>query len=99
MAMILLAVRPSVFSWGMLGFRSSSAAVMLQRLEKGVYLPSPRLTHPARVAVVALASTCLLSISEMPQEGGPLKGTCHPPLNGFPSYRSLTFCPDVAISQ
>jgi len=44
----------------MLGLWSSSAAGPLLRLAKGV--PSPRQTHPARVAVAAVVATGLVSI-------------------------------------
>ena len=59
----LFAVSPSVFSWSMLGRGSSSAAFLLPRPEKGVVWPTPRWTHPARVAVVALMVTDLVSLS------------------------------------
>jgi len=60
--LILFAVIPSVFSCSMLGLQSSSAAATLPRLEKGV--PSPRRTHPAWVAAVALVVTGLVGIQE-----------------------------------
>jgi len=56
----LSAVSPSVFSWSMLG-RRSSAAFLLPRPEKGVWWPTPCRTHP--VAAVALKLTDLVSIS------------------------------------
>ena len=68
MTLILLAVSPSVFSWGMLGLRSSSA-------KEGVFLLSPRRIHPAWLAVVALISTGIGSISEMPNREDHLKAT------------------------
>jgi len=61
--LIVFVVSPLVFSWGMLGFGSSSAASLLPNLEKGVFLPSLHRTHPARVTVVALKVTGLVSIS------------------------------------
>jgi len=45
-----------------LGVQSSSAAGTFPRLEKGVFLPSPRRKHPLQVAVVALVATGLVSI-------------------------------------
>ena len=63
MTLILLAVSSSLFSWNMLGRGSSLAAFLLPRPEKGLFWPSPRWTHPARVAVVALETTDLVSIS------------------------------------
>jgi len=59
----LFSVSPSVFSWSMLGRGLSSAAFQLPRPEKGVAWLIPRWTHPARVAVVALLMTDLVSIS------------------------------------
>jgi len=53
-----------MFSWRMLGRGSSSAASLLTRIEKGIFLPSPLWTYPAWVAVVALAVTGLVSISK-----------------------------------
>jgi len=53
---------PSVFSWSMLG-RRSSAAFLLPRPEKGVWWPTPCRAHPVRVAGVALKLTDLVSIS------------------------------------
>ena len=60
---------PSVFSWIILGRGSSSAAFLLPRPEEGVVCPILRLTHPARVAVVALMVTDLVSISRNPATG------------------------------
>jgi len=60
---ILLSVSPSVFIWIMLGRGSSSTAFLLPSPEKGVIWPIPRRTHPARVAVIALMVTDLVSIS------------------------------------
>jgi len=62
MTEILPAVSPSVFSWSMLG-RRSSAAFLLPRLEKGVWWPTPCRTHPVRVVAVALELTDLVTIS------------------------------------
>ena len=62
MTEILSAVSPSVFSWSMLG-RRSSAAFLLLRPEKGVWWPTSCRTHPVRVAAVALKLTDLVSIS------------------------------------
>jgi len=63
MTLILHAMSPSVFICGILGLRSSSLAGMLPRLENGVLLSIPRRTHTARVAVVALVTTGLVSTS------------------------------------
>jgi len=63
MTEILLSMCPSVFSWRLLGCGSSSAGFLLPRLEKGIVWPIPRWTHPARLAVVALMMTVLVSIS------------------------------------
>ena len=63
MTEILFSVSPSVFSWSMLGRGSSSAAFLLPSREKGVMCPIPRWTQPARVAVVAVVMTDLVSIS------------------------------------
>ena len=63
MTEILLSVAPSVFSWIMLGRRSSSAAFMLLRPEKGVVWTIPRWTHLAWVAVIALMVRDLVSTS------------------------------------
>ena len=62
MTEILSAVSPLVFSWSMLG-RRSSAAFLLPRPEKGVWWPTPCRTHPVQVAAVALKLTYLVSIS------------------------------------
>jgi len=62
MTEILSAVSPSVFTWSMLG-RRSSAVFLLPRPEKGVWWPTPCRTHPVRVAAVALKLTDLVSIS------------------------------------
>jgi len=62
MTEILSAVSLSVFSWSMLG-RRSSATFLLPRPEKGVWWPTPCRTHPVRVAAVALKLTDLASIS------------------------------------
>jgi len=62
MTQILSAVSPSVFSWSMLG-RRSSAAFLLPRGEKSVWWPTPCRTHPVRVAAVALKLTDFVSIS------------------------------------
>jgi len=92
---ILLSVSPSVFSWSMLGRGSSSAAFLLLRPENDVVWPIPRWTHSARIAVVALVVTDLVSISRnaatgratwrhlssSPQQGGPREGICPPPRN------------------
>jgi len=59
---ILLAVSPSVFSWSKLGHGSSLAAFLLPRPEKGAFLPNSLWTPPARVAVVGLEATDLVSI-------------------------------------
>ena len=59
---LMSAVSPSVFSWSMLGHRSS-AAFLLPRPEKGIRWPTPCWTHPVRVAAVALKLTDLISIS------------------------------------
>jgi len=76
MTLILLAVNPSVFSCGMLGLRSSSAAKTLLCLEKGVFLHSLHQAHTARVAVFDLIATGLVSNSRHAATGGPLEGTC-----------------------
>jgi len=39
----------------------------------------PKLTHPVRVAVVALVSTGLVDICGECPTRGPREGTCHPP--------------------
>ena len=75
MTLILLAMSPSMFSCSVLVLRPSSAAG--SHFEKGVSLPSLRRAHPARVAMIPLVSTDLVSISEIPQQGGPLERTCH----------------------
>ena len=67
MAEILSAVSPSVFSWSMFG-RGCSAAFLLLHPEKGVLWPTPRWTHPGRIAVDALMLTGLVDIS-VAQEG------------------------------
>ena len=81
MTLILLAVSFSVFSCSrpMLGFQSSSTAAMLPRHENGIFQPSPRRTHPPQIAVVALVSTGLVSISINAATRRPLEGTCHLP--------------------
>jgi len=61
MTLILLAVSRYVSYCSMLGLLSSLAAEMLPSLGRGVFLPNPRRTHPARVAVVALVLTGLVS--------------------------------------
>ena len=60
--LIFFAVSP-VFSWSMLDRGSpSTAALLLPCLAPGVFLPNPRWTHLARVAVVALVVTGLVDI-------------------------------------
>jgi len=77
-----ITVSPSVISWSMLGRGSSSAAACLPpRLAPGVSLHSPRWTHSAPVAVVALVVTGLVDISSNVAQGGPHEGTCHPLLS------------------
>jgi len=73
------AVSPLVFGWSMLDRGSHSAASRQPRLAPSVFLPSPRWTHPARVAVVALTVTGLVGIQEIPQQREPREGTCRPP--------------------
>jgi len=63
MTEILFSVSPSVFIWSMLGCGSSSAAFLLLRPEKGVVWPIARWAHSARVPVLALVMTDLVSIS------------------------------------
>ena len=80
MTEILYAVSPSVFSWIMLG-RRSSAAFLLPRPEKGVWWPTPCRTHPVRVAAVALKLTGLVNISRNAATG---RATCSlPPLSSY----------------
>jgi len=62
MTEILSAVSPSVFSWTLLG-RRSSAAFLLPRPENGVWWPTPCRRQAVRVAAVALKLTDLVSIS------------------------------------
>ena len=59
----LLAVNSSGFSCSILGLTSSSAAGLLPPLKQGVSLPTQCGKHPARVAVVALVATTLVSIA------------------------------------
>ena len=76
MTEILSAVSPSVFSWRMLG-RRSSAAFVLSRPEKGVWWPTPCRTRPAWVAVIALVLASSVDISSQCRTAGPRESTCH----------------------
>jgi len=52
---------------------------MLPRNENGIFLPSPRRTHPQQVAVFALVSTGSVSVSIKAATGRSPEGTCHLP--------------------